>query len=224
MLKEMDCFQSGSLHTEHTIVQRRPYTDIVRAVDQKCVTALVLLDLSAAFDSVDDHVLLSVFERRFAVGVSALSWFRSYLDRRTQVFVVNKRQSVALPVNCSVPQGSVLGFEMFIAYTEDIVSIFSRHQVSHHLFALDKEVYVYFGINDVPSACTRLQDCIREVICWCASRRLQLNASKIELIWSGSRQNLAKLGRGDCSLMVGAATSSDRSNLYVISGCSWTVN
>jgi hypothetical protein len=134
------------------------YSDIVRAVDQKCITALVLLDLRAAFDTVDHDMQLSVLERRFAVGGSALSWFRSYLDRRTQVSALNGRQLAAFPVTCSVPQGLVLGHETFIAYTEDIVSVINRHliQVSNNLFADDKHVYVHVGVDDVPYACTRL--------------------------------------------------------------------
>jgi hypothetical protein len=131
--------RSSSYKANHSIetAALSVYSDIVRAVDQKCVTALALLDLGAAFDTVDHNVLLSVLERRFAVGESALSWLRSYLDSQTQSFVVNGRQSAALPVNCSVPQGSVLELETFIAYTEDTVSIFSSHQVIHHLFADD---------------------------------------------------------------------------------------
>jgi hypothetical protein len=91
------------VHIELTIVQRRLcFPFIIRVVDQKCV---VFVDLSAAFDTVNRDVLLSVLEPPFAVGGSALPWFRSYLDRRTQVFVVNGRQSAALPVSCSVHVG-----------------------------------------------------------------------------------------------------------------------
>ena len=43
-------------------------------------------------------------------------------------------------VNCSVPQGSVLEPLEFISYTEDVVEIFKRNLVIHHLFADDKEI------------------------------------------------------------------------------------
>jgi hypothetical protein len=60
------------------------YNDLVRAIDNGRVTALVMLDLSAAFDTVDHETLLTVFERRFAVREVPLDWLRSYLTARTQ--------------------------------------------------------------------------------------------------------------------------------------------
>ena len=69
----------------------------------------VLLDLSAAFVTVDHDVLLDVLQRRLLVDGPALKWFRSYLTGRTQGFCVDGKQSAILPVTCSVPQGSVLG-------------------------------------------------------------------------------------------------------------------
>ena len=73
------------------------------------VSILVLLDLSAAFDTVDHNILLSVLQYRFGVTDVALDWFRSYLGDRTQSFLYNGHQTESFPVNCSVPQGSVLG-------------------------------------------------------------------------------------------------------------------
>ena len=63
------------------------YNDLVRAVDSKLVTALVLLDLSSAFDMVDHSTLLTVLDRRYGVRESAMDWFSSYLSDRTQTFV-----------------------------------------------------------------------------------------------------------------------------------------
>ena len=60
------------------------HNDIVRAVDQKRIVALVLLDLSAAFDTVDHATLLSVFKTQFGVDGIALTWFQSYLSNRFQ--------------------------------------------------------------------------------------------------------------------------------------------
>ena len=62
------------------------HNDLVRAVDNKEVTALVLLDLSSAFDTADHSTLLNVFHRRFGVQESVMDWFMSYLSDRTQTF------------------------------------------------------------------------------------------------------------------------------------------
>ena len=76
---------------------------------QQVVTALVLLDLSSTFDTVDHSTLLTVLDRRFDVRESAMNWFSSYLSDRTQTFCASDVMSGPIPVTCSVPQGSVQG-------------------------------------------------------------------------------------------------------------------
>jgi len=165
-----------------------------------------MLDLSAAFDTVDHSILLSVLERRFGICNITLSWFRSYLSDRTQTFHVNDTSSNQLPVSYSVPQGSSAGPVEFIAYTEDVSEVFNRHGVQHHLYADDKQVYVDTPVSNVPTARAILQSCIREVGGWCSSRRLQLNEIKTELIWFGSTKILGKVPESELHLTVGATT------------------
>ena len=160
----------------------------------------MLLDLSAAFDTVDHDTLLSVLHQRFGVRDHALSWVKSYLSDRTQNFLVNGVLSGPVAVNCSVPQGSVLGPIKFISYTEDVSTLFHRHQIRYHLYADDKQAYTDVPVEDVSLARRVLQDCISDVANWCSSRRLQLNASKTELIWFGSRFSLKKLTENDLTL------------------------
>ena len=105
------------------------YNDVVRAVDREQVVPIVLLDLSSAFDTVDHDCLLSVLQRRVSVNGDAMTWFRSYLADRTRTFVAGKDHYGPLSVNCSVPQGSVLGPIKFIAYTEDV------SELIHHIQA-----------------------------------------------------------------------------------------
>jgi len=120
------------------------HNDLVRAIDEQRITGLVLLDLSAAFDTVDHCTLLSVLEKRFGVCDATLAWFRSYLSDRTQTF--------QLPLHYSVPQGSAAGPVEFIAYTEEVSDVFNRHQVQYHLYADDKQAYVSTPASDVPTA------------------------------------------------------------------------
>jgi len=96
---------------------------LVRSADNNQGSILVLLDLSAAFDTVDHNIRLSVLHNRFGVTDAALDWFRSYLSHRTQSFLYNGHQTESFPVNCSVPQGSVLGPVEFAAYAEDTTDL-----------------------------------------------------------------------------------------------------
>ena len=99
-LKLKVCFQRSSPRayrpfrsTESAIIC--VHNDLVRAIDDRKATLLVLLDLSAAFDTVDHEILLSILETRFAIQCTALDWLRSYLTGRTQVFVYADKQTVS---------------------------------------------------------------------------------------------------------------------------------
>jgi len=199
------------------------YNDIVRAVDKGQVVPLVLLDLSSAFDTVDHDCLLSVLQRRFSVDGDAMTWFRSYLADRTRTFVAGKDHHGPLPVNCGVPQGSLLGPIKFIAYTEDVAELIAQHGVSCHLFADDKQLYTAVSSDEIHVARQRLTSCIRVLRDWCASRRLQLNASKTELIWFGTRTSLQRLSYADHTLTIDLMDVQPSDVVHDL-GFSWTVN
>ena len=107
-------------------------------------------------------------------------------------------------VGCCVPQGSVLGLVEFVAYTEDVVDLFDRHTVNHHMYADDQHNYLHTEPGLVSAALTRLAGCFSDLSGWCASQRLQLNAAKIELIWVGSRAIFRRLTGDIHSLSIGS--------------------
>jgi hypothetical protein len=82
-----------------------------------------------------------------------------------------------------------------------VVELFQRNSVLHHLFADDKQLYSATTI-EIDATRKRLYHCILDVREWCASRRLQLNANKAELIWFGSAANLKKLSTRNLTLSV----------------------
>ena len=76
-----------------------------------------LLDLSAAFDTLDHKVLLHRLEHRFGVTGTVLKWFRSYLSNRTQCISISfLPKSKPMKLVFGVPQGSVLGPILFTLY------------------------------------------------------------------------------------------------------------
>ena len=68
------------------------------------VTALMSLDLSAAFDTVDHEIILRVLQRRVGIEGSCLDWFNTYLRPRFYKVNVGKAYSNEHDVDCSVPQ------------------------------------------------------------------------------------------------------------------------
>jgi len=137
------------------------YDEIVRAVDSGDMCALVLLDLSSAFDTVDHETLLTVLRRRFGISGVALDWCRDYLSDRTQTFQAGPQLSGPHNVQCSVPHGSVLGPKKLIAYTEDLANVISQRQLSHHLYADDTQLLKRVCLTDIPVVIDRLQRCSR---------------------------------------------------------------
>ena len=88
--------------------------DLLDAVDRGDTAALVLLDLTAAFDTVDHEILQEILRVSFGVVSLALSWFRSYLIGRRQHVCCRDNCSPTVDVVCGVPLGSVLGPILFL--------------------------------------------------------------------------------------------------------------
>ena len=123
------------------------FNDLLRAEDGGQLSAQCVLDLTAAFDTVDHELLLLRLERQFGLRGIVLDCFRSYLSGRSFCVVLNGRTSSIIYIICSVPQGSVLGPLLFIAYTADLTTIAEKHSIciadvgfrrllKTHLFAL----------------------------------------------------------------------------------------
>jgi hypothetical protein len=114
---------------------------MIRAVDQGHVGAMMMMDMSAAFDTVDHKILMDVLRRRFGVEGNALSWLAEFLNGRTQVVSAGQKESDSTTLFFGLPQGSVLGPKSFIQYAEDAASIWEQHQLCHHFCADDMQGY-----------------------------------------------------------------------------------
>ena len=137
--------------------------DLLCEMDQKRCVLLVLLDLSAAFDTVDHGILLRRLEEDFGVTGSALLWLESYFSGRTQAANINGTISVSQPLTTGMPQGSHIGPTEFPPYTSPIFEIAQRHDVNMHMYADDTQLYVPFDVKDYDLAVARLEACIAEV-------------------------------------------------------------
>ena len=168
-------------HSTETALTR-VQNDILRAMDDSKATVLVLLDLSAPFDTVDYNL-----ERLKQCGISgtAQSWFKSYLKDRSQKVHLHGSSSASSSLRFGVPQGSVLGPILFTIYTIPLGEICRLHVVQYHLYADDTQLYVSFKVDDAVDlleAQRRIEMCIAEIKAGMVMFMLKLNNDKTELV------------------------------------------
>ena len=155
-------------------------TYILRALD---TSNLTLLDLSAAFDTVDHASLLRRLSMSYGLDGAILSWFRSYLGGRTQ-FV--RCGFISSTLSCGVPQGSVFGPIFFLLYTADLLGLIELHDLIPHLYANETQICGYSPPSNVLQLQERVSGCVDDVAKWMQSNRLQLNTAKTEMLWCAS--------------------------------------
>ena len=114
--------------------------DILWNMENQLVTAIVILDLSAAFDTVDHDLLLEVLDKRFGIVNKAIDWYRSYLVPRRFRVAIKDKTSWPRQLDYSVPQGSIQGAFLFIAYVSTLDQVIDSEQLTLNGFADDHSI------------------------------------------------------------------------------------
>ena len=150
-------------------------------LDAKQAMFLVLLDLSSAFDTIDQGILL---KRLSSVGLEgcALSWFASYMNSRSQSVKICESLSSRVQLPYGVPQGSVLGPSLFSIYSGPLADIARSHGVNVHLYADDTQLYLPFNPLDPDSVTSnrlKIEACVTEMKAWMLCNKLKLNDANV---------------------------------------------
>ena len=115
---------------------------LTRAIANQQITGLCLLDLSAAFDTIDHTILLDRLSSWFGIRDTALSWLKSYLCSRMCSVKIGDCISESIVLSHGVSQGSVLGPLLFILYTTPISSLIDTLSMRHHFYADDTQLFI----------------------------------------------------------------------------------
>ena len=155
------------------------YNDITDSLNSKTYIILVLLDFSAAFDTIDHNILINRLHTHYGIKGAALKWFTSYLKDRTYKVKVNNTISDPFSLDYGVPQGSILGPTLFSLYIKDIQEIIQSHNINSHFYADDIQLYMTCNEN---TDFTNLETCLNKIIQWTNSNFLKLNNNKTQFL------------------------------------------
>ena len=155
-------------------------------------TALVLLDLSAAFDNIDHNILLGYLKSWFGLGGTVLKWL--YLNNCCQAIKAGSTLSELSNLIYGIAQGSVLGPLLFSLYTTPLSKIIRLHpNISFHFYADDTQLYIHLSHKNASSALAKLNAYLQDVQRWMSLSKLKLNPEKTEFIVFGSKAQRQKI-------------------------------
>jgi len=190
----LEPFQSAyrkSHSTETALI--RVVNDLLKSADRGQVSILSLLDLSAAFDTIDHAILCERLRSAFGCTGTVLDWFSSYLTDRTQSVVVHDVKSSPSPLKYGVPQGSVLGPVLFTMYMQPLSSVIKSSGHYYHFFADDSQLHDSTAPSGIPNLARDVGCCIEEVAGWMNANKLKMNDEKTEIIAIGSKSKLQQV-------------------------------
>ena len=181
-------------HSTETLLTK-VHNDIMLSQSKNEMTLLVLLDLSAAFDTIDHDILIDRLKCTQGIDGTALKWFKSYLSQRSQSVLIGNEESDKLPLAFGVPQGSKLGPLLFNSYIAPVSEIAKKNNVTDEKYADDQQLILSFkpSPTDQRNAVTKMEKCISDIRKFLHDNKLCNNGEKTELLIIGSSNLLKKL-------------------------------
>ena len=143
---------------------------------------LVLLDFSAAFDTIDHDNLFCILKKYLGVCGNALKLIKSYFSICTQRVQIDNVLSDLANIICGVPQCSVLRHYKFRLYLLPLSAILTYHNIGYHVYADDTQLYSSFKCKQSLEAILKLNSCLADIRRWMITNKLKINDLKPEFI------------------------------------------
>ena len=189
-----DCqsgFRQGHSCETHMV---RVVDDVLSEMDKGNVVAVIQIDLSAAFDTIDHGKLLRRLEERYGLGSTVLAWFSSYLSNRSYKVKIEDSLSPEFLLKYGVPQGSLLGPVLFTLYVEPLEPIVKAFGLTIRLYADDSTIYLGFcPVEGWSGSKKNIEACLETVRSWMIENRLMVNEDKTEFLILGKRSKTERI-------------------------------
>lgn len=169
-------------HSTETLLLKA-INDLLIACDNQQPTVVLLLDLSAAFDTVDQEILLEILEEEIGIKGRALDWFRSFLIGRTQRVKIGESYSYEAILKFGIGQGTILSPDLFNIYIRSLKKIIDRIRFIVFGFADDHQLmkkflpaFQRYALDD------DINDCFKLITEWMNHFFLRLNSAKTKIL------------------------------------------
>ena len=176
---------------------------LLDAMDNKRLSALILSDLSNAFDSISHSILLQL---SLVAANKTTKWIESYLTDKTQAVRIGTSTSTPLPITHGVPQGAILSPLLFCIYISDLP--LAPQVCNLESYVDDSKIFLSFPVKDAESAERVLEEDLRRVATWCCKNQLLINPEKTKFLMVGTQQLLRWLPNEISISFLGKAFSS----------------
>ena len=180
------------LHSTETALLK-VMADALSKADSQYVTMLLMLDMSAAFDTVECDILSDILEHRMGITGSVKQWLVNYMKDRKIRVKAGGSVSDLYDLPCGVPQGSTLGPVLFSIYMSSLFDQLDAHPVEKLGYADDTQLYCHSksSTSSINSAIIDMELSVNSARSWIMSHELKINDSKTELLLMGTRQQVS---------------------------------
>ena len=192
--------------------------DFSRCLNKHEQIDAVLLDFSKAFDKVDHKILLSKLSH-LGIGESLCQWIRSFLSGRSQTVLVEGSSSKSSPVLSGVPQGTVLGPLLFLAYINDINTHLSEG-TKIRLFADDSLLYRTIRSKEDSDI---LQQDLNTLQAWESANKMEFHPDKCQVLRITKKLNPIQVQYNIHGTLLGVVPSAKYLGIHLDSKLSWNV-
>lgn len=183
----LEVSQSGfrKYHSTETALTKI-ISDLRLNSDANKVSILILLDLSAAFDTIDHNILINRLEKLIGLTDSVLNWMKSYIRGRKFYVSLGDHRSKKHENCYGVAQGSCLGPLLFSLYMLPLGDIIREHNIDFHSYADDTQLYISTEPSDA-AAINSITNCLLAINKWMNDNFLKLNEDKTEVLLCGPK-------------------------------------